>query len=80
MPVIGIIGLIWLGFSLLTVAIAVWQKLPLVLWIFAALILGPWSLLWVARAIANKRRLPSYNDGSSRYGAGGPYGGGGFGG
>ena len=80
MSVMGIIGLVWLGFGLITVAIAVRQKLPIVLWIIAGVVMGPFSLFWIAAAIANKRRLPSYDDGSSPYGAGGTYGAGGFGG
>jgi multisubunit Na+/H+ antiporter MnhG subunit len=79
MSVMGIIGLIWLGFGFITLAIAVRQKLPLILWIIAAVILGPNGLFWVAAAIAKKRRLPPCRLGSSPYGAGGAYGGG-FGG
>jgi hypothetical protein len=54
------------------VAVAVRQKFSLIVWM--ALILGPWSVFWVAAAVANKRLLPSYNSGSSRYGAGGKFG------
>ena len=72
MSVMGIIGLIWLGFGLITVAIAVRQKLPLILWIIAALLLGPYSLFWVAAAIARKRRLPPYDGGPLPMGAVGP--------
>ena len=75
----AIIGLIWLGFGLITVVIAARQKLPIVLWIVAGLLLGPYSLFWLGAAVANKRRLPRFSGGSTRYGAGGPLGGGGFG-
>jgi hypothetical protein len=79
MSVMGIVASIWMGFSLITVSIAIRQKLPVALWVFAALVLGPYSLFWVAAAIAKKRRLPSYDDGSTPYGGGGSISGGGFG-
>ncbi len=79
MSVMGIVGVIWLGFALITVAIAVRQKFPLLIWIFAGVILGPYSLFYVGAMVAKKRRLPSYDDGSSPYGAGGSYGSAGFG-
>ena len=77
----GIIGLIWLGFGVLTIGIALRMKLrPLMLWVIAGLLLGPYSLFWVGAGVALKKRLPSYDNGSSRYGGGGFIGGAGFGG
>ena len=80
MSPLGIVGLVWLGFSLFGIAVAVHAKLrPVALWICVGLLLGPWSIFWVGAGIAKKRRLPSYSSGPSRYGAGGTIGGG-FGG
>lgn len=70
MSAMGIVASIWLGLGLIALAIAVWQELPLALWIIAGPLLGPYSLFWVAAAIANKRRLPPYDDGSTPYAAG----------
>lgn len=81
MSAMGVLGLIWLAFAMVTVAIAAKQKLklPLVAWVVAGVLLGPLSLFWVAVAVGQKRRLPSYDDGSSPYGGGASLSGG-FGG
>ncbi len=70
MSPLGIIGLIWIGFGLITIAVAVRMKLrPLLMWIIAGPLLGPFSLFWLGAGIAQKKRIPPYNDGSGRYGA-----------
>ena len=72
----GIVGLVWLAFSLLGIGVAVHAKLrPVAFWVFVGLLLGPWSIFWVGAGIAKKKRLPSYSSASSPYGAGGQIGG-----
>ena len=81
MSPLGIIGLIWIGFGLFTIGVAVRMKLrPLLIWIIAGPLLGPFSLFWLGAGNAQKKRIPPYNDGSGRYGAGGFLGNAGFGG
>jgi len=53
---------------------------PLVLWVIAGPLLGPFSLFWLGSGIAQKKRIASYEDGSSPYGGGGFSGNAGFGG
>lgn len=77
MSVIGIVASIWLGLGLIALAIAVWQELPLALWIIAGPLLGPYSLFWVAAAIATSAGcrpmtmapLPTRPDGSTSGGS-----------
>ena len=73
MSPLGILGLIWLGFGLFTIGVAIRKKLrPLLLWIVAGPLLGPFSLFWLGAGVAQQKRLPPYKSGA------GPDGGGGF--
>ena len=70
MSALGIIGLIWLGFGLLTIGLAIWMKMrPLLLWVIAGALMGPFSLFGLGAGIAQKKRLPPYDDGSGSYGS-----------
>ncbi|MDT5337902.1 MAG: hypothetical protein QOD90_3407 [Mycobacterium sp.] len=81
MTPLGIIGLIWLGFGLFTIGVAIRVKLrPLLMWIIAGPLFGPFSVFWLGAGIAQKKRLRAYDDGSSPYGAGAFFGNAGFGG
>ena len=81
MSPLEIIGLIWLGFGLFTIGVAVRMKLrPVLMWVVAGPLLGPFSLFWLGAGIAQKKRIPTHDDGSSRYGAGDFLGNAGFGG
>jgi predicted Kef-type K+ transport protein len=81
MSPLAIIGLIWLGIGVLTIGVAVRMKVrPLVLWFMAGPLLGPFSLFWLGAAVAQKKRIAAYYDGSSPYGGGAFLGNAGFGG
>jgi hypothetical protein len=78
MSPLTIFGLVWLGFGLLTIAIAVWKKLNVVPWILVGPVLGLYGIVLVLVQAGAKARAGSWSaDGSTYYGAG--YGGGGFG-
>ncbi|TRW78843.1 hypothetical protein FK535_23905 [Mycolicibacterium sp. 018/SC-01/001] len=69
MSALGIIGLVWLGFGLLTIGLAIRMKLrPLLLWVIGGPLMGPFSLMFVAMGVEQKRAIPRYDDGSGNYG------------
>jgi hypothetical protein len=76
MSPLTIIGLVWLGFGLLTIAIAVWKKLNVVPWIVGGPIFGFVGVFMVLAQAGAKTGSWSA-DGSTYYGA--AYGAGGLG-
>jgi hypothetical protein len=81
MSPLTIVGLVWLGFGLLTIAIAVWKKLNVVLWIVLGPLLGFAGVFLVLSQAQAKMFGGSWSpDGSTYYGAayggypGGPIG------
>jgi len=75
------VGLVWLGFGLLTIAIAVWKKLNVMPWIIFGPVLGLLGVVLVLTQAEAKMFSGSWSaDGSTYYGGVyGGYGDGGFG-
>ncbi|MGO9511520.1 MAG: hypothetical protein ACLPXZ_30855 [Mycobacterium sp.] len=76
----AIVGLVWLGFGLLTIAIAVDKKVNAWGWVVPLSLFGPIGVFLVLSLAGAKARAGAYSaDGSIYYGAA-AYGGGLFGG